>query len=223
MIRSVVDLLFPHLCVACNKTLMKNELHLCAACMNEMPLTSFHEQRENLLEKTFWGRIQFKHAFAMLYFNKEGMVQKMLHEIKYKGNKELAVYLGEMYGGMLKSSGIDADGIVAVPLHKNKLRKRGYNQSDYIVHGLSNVLQIPILNASVARITATKSQTRKNRFARWENVQEVFSVVDASILENKHLLICDDVITTGATIEGLCKVLPKSATVSICAIATPVH
>jgi ComF family protein len=200
---------------------MKNETHLCAACINELPLTNFHLNKDNSVEKTFWGRIVFEKAFAMLHFSKEGMVQKMLHQIKYKGNKDLAVYLGEMYGGMLKTKGITADGLIAIPLHKSKLRKRGYNQSDYFVQGLSTVLQIPILSNCVTRISATESQTRKSRFARWENVQEVFSVVEPSVLEHKHILICDDVITTGATIEGLCKVLPKTSKFSICAIATP--
>jgi predicted amidophosphoribosyltransferase len=148
-------------------------------------------------------------------------VQKILHEIKYKSNKELAIFIGEQYGAVLVNSGHTFDGLMAVPLHKNKLRIRGYNQSDLFVTGLANTMNIPILSEAVSRNTATESQTRKGRYDRWTNVSEVFTLNHEDILFNKRILVCDDVITTGATLEALVKILPDSCKVSLCAIAVP--
>lgn len=200
---------------------MKNETHFCAACQLAMPVTDFHLHPSNSLEKIFWGRITVEKAFAYLYFRKDGMVQKILHEIKYKANKDLAIFIGEQYGAILVNSGLTFDGLLAVPLHKNKLRKRGYNQSDLFVEGLANSMHIPILREAVTRNTATESQTKKGRYDRWTNVSEVFTLNDEKVLLNKRVLVCDDVITTGATLEALTKILPASCRVSLCAIAVP--
>jgi ComF family protein len=221
MFTSLIDLLFPLLCVGCSKSLMKNEQYFCAACQLELPVTDYHLQPANQLEKNFWGRTEIEKAFAYLYFRKDGMVQKILHEIKYKSNKELAIFIGEQYGAVLVNSGHTFDGLMAVPLHKNKLRIRGYNQSDLFVTGLANTMNIPILSEAVSRNTATESQTRKGRYDRWTNVSEVFTLNHEDILFNKRILVCDDVITTGATLEALVKILPDSCKVSLCAIAVP--
>jgi ComF family protein len=219
--QALIDIFFPHVCLGCHHALMRNEYHLCTKCMLNMPTTNFHRQSDNPIEKAFWGRHPIHRAFAFLYFRKEGMVQTILHQIKYKGNQELAVWMGKVYGSELAVHEFKADGLVAVPLHEHKLRKRGYNQAALFAQGLSETTGIPDLSASVARITHTETQTKKSRFDRWTNVSEVFTTVQPELVENKHIVICDDVITTGATIEALCKVLPASTKISVCAIATP--
>lgn len=219
MLAALKNLMFPNVCAACDNTLLKNENHLCTACTAGLPYTHYHTEKGNALEKIFWGRVKLEQAYAFLHFKKEGSVQKMLHSIKYSGYKELATHLGLLYAQELTKAQIQIDGIVAVPLHASKLRARGYNQSDYFAFGLSAGMKVPLLSHSVQRISATESQTRKSRFERWQNVKEVFHVALPHEISGKHILICDDVITTGATIEGLIHVLPADTRVSVCAIA----
>jgi ComF family protein len=202
MFRDVIQLLFPKTCVACHVNLVKNEQHLCVACLLDLPQTRFHEMHDNALAKTFWGRLPVEQAFAFVYFKKGNAVQHILHEIKYKNNKELAVFVGQYYGSILHAAGIKLDGVVAIPLHSNKLRSRGYNQSELIAEGLAQSLQVPNLSSYVTRVKATETQTKKTRFARWQNVEEVFSLKREHAFVGKHLLLVDDVITTGATIEA---------------------
>jgi ComF family protein len=223
MLVGLKNLMFPNLCAACDNTLLKNETHLCTSCTVQLPCTNFHVTHDNPVSKVFWGRVKVESAFAYLHFRKEGVVQKMLHAIKYNGYKELATHLGVLYGNDLKKSELSFDGIVPVPLHPTKLRVRGYNQSEYFAMGLSQSMSIPLLTHAVQRITATESQTRKGRFDRWMNVKEVFQVAHPEEVEDKHILICDDVITTGATLEGLIQVLPKNTKVSVCTIAAASH
>ena len=202
MFRDVIQLLFPKTCVACNINLVKNEQHLCVACLLDLPQTRFHEMHDNALAKTFWGRLPVEQAFAFVYFKKGNAVQLILHEIKYKNNKELAFFVGQYYGSILHAAGIKLDGVVAIPLHSHKLRSRGYNQSELIADGLAQSLQIPNLSSNVIRVKATETQTKKTRFARWQNVEEVFSLKSDHAFVGKHVLLVDDVITTGATIEA---------------------
>lgn len=219
MLVGLKNLIFPNLCAACNNTLLKNETHLCTSCTAQLPCTNFHLTRDNPVSKVFWGRVKVENAFAFLHFKKEGMVQKLLHEIKYNGYKELATHLGVLYAHDLLKAGLSFDAIIPVPLHNSKLRARGYNQSEYFAMGLSQVLKTAILTDVVERITATESQTRKGRFDRWMNVKEVFHLAQPQAVEGKHVLICDDVITTGATIEGLIQILPANTRVSVGSIA----
>lgn len=220
--KSLIDLLYPHLCIGCNQGLQAHEQHLCTSCLYHLPQTHFHRIRENPVEKIFWGRCSVERAYAYIYFKKEGIGQKILHQLKYKGNQELATFLGNTYGNQLKQLDSLPDAVVAVPLHKSKLRKRGYNQSACFAQGIAEALTIPDLSYAVGKKTATETQTRKSRFDRWMNVSEVFTVEDAAVLENRHLLVCDDVITTGATLEALIKCLPATCKISVCAIALPV-
>ncbi len=204
MLQGIVNLFYPRLCVLCNGNLLIAEKHICTACQLDLPLTNFHLEKENPLEKIFWGRTQLNRAFAFVYFKKGGSVQRMLHQLKYKGNTELAEYLGLLYGNHLKETIAKEkiEAVMAIPLHKSKLRKRGYNQSELFANGLAEAMKIENLSNSIIRNKATETQTKKSRFDRWQNVESIFSVTQLELLKNKHILLVDDVITTGSTIEA---------------------
>jgi len=219
MLRELLELFYPRICCGCGRLLLHAEQHLCTACLVGLPKTNQHLKHENVVEKVFWGRVNINHASAFLHFKKEGVTQHILHELKYKGNTSLAEMMGRMYASDLMSTLHQLDYIIPVPLHKKKLKERGYNQSACFGKGLSVVMKVPMLEDGILKVTSTSTQTKKSRFERWKNVEEVFAVPDMSVFENKHILICDDVITTGATIEALIKKLPSSTKVSICSIA----
>ncbi|MBC7381392.1 MAG: ComF family protein [Bacteroidia bacterium] len=209
MLNSLLHLFYPNLCITCNNSLVGNEKHLCLGCRLQLPETNFHLEKENQVEKTFWGRIPVERAFAFLYFNQAGLTQQLLHQLKYKGNEELADFLGVIYGQKLIQT-IETnhiDGIIAVPLHVSKLRKRGYNQSLAFANGLSKSLKLTNYSNVISRKTATQTQTKKTRIERWQNVTSIFSVTEPEKLENKHILLVDDVITTGATLESCAKAI----------------
>lgn len=216
-------LFFPELCGACGKNLHRGEHQLCVSCLYKLPKTNFHLDRQNKVAKQFWGRIPLLQATAFLYFRKGSSVQQLMHQIKYGNRPELAVRMGELYGQeLLKSSTfVKPDMLLPVPLHPKKLKHRGYNQSACIAEGLSKILGIPALEHVLIREVHTETQTKKSRFARYENLQEAFGVVTAETLQGKHILLVDDVITTGATLEACTLALHKKAKVqiSVCALA----
>jgi competence protein ComFC len=223
MLQHLLHLFYPNLCLNCNKSLVQTERYLCLGCQINLPETNDHLTKENSVEKTMWGRIPFQRAFSFLYFNQRGVTQKLLHELKYRGNEELANYLGELYALRIKQTaqnhGIDA--IVAIPLHPSKLKKRGYNQSFAFAEGIAKGLAIENLSSAVERRKATDTQTKKTRAERWKNVSSIFCVTNTAILNKKHILLVDDVITTGATIESCGQEIIKSVdcTLSIASIA----
>lgn len=223
MLDDLLGLLFPKLCVGCNAALLKNETFICTTCHLHLPLTHYHRQPGNALEKLFWGRAEVVRAFSLLHFRKGSITQHLLHELKYKGNKELGHFIGRMYGQMLKGH-TDIDAVMAIPLHPSKLRKRGYNQSDFFAEGLAGQLGIQNLSPFVVRNKATETQTKKSRFERWENVADVFAVKQADALKDRHILLVDDVITTGATIEacvnGIRSNVPCRLSIASIAMAT---
>lgn len=224
VLRALADLVFPDLCVGCNGVLLREEKHLCTFCLGNLPETNFHTQPENELEKIFWGRVRLERAFSFLIFRKKGIVQNMLHELKYGNNPELGRLLGCLYGSKLHACGLKFDGVLAVPLHPSKQRIRGYNQSDCFAEGLSSTLNCAHIKDAVVRNRATETQTRKNRLQRWDNVDTVFGVVNPEVLHGKHILLVDDVITTGATIEACAASLaPYTQTLSVCSIACLVN
>lgn len=204
LIHDIVSLFFPRVCPGCGNLLYKNEEVLCLRCLANLPKTNFHKIRENAVEEIFWGRIKINHAVSFLYFAKDGLTQNIIHNLKYKGNQQLGVLMGKLYGLELKTAGIfdDLDVIIPVPLHWKKLKKRGFNQSETFGKGLSTSLGIPQRPELLARKVNTATQTKKTRAERLDNVSGVFEVTDKPFLENKHVLIVDDVITTGATIEA---------------------
>ncbi len=216
-------LFFPDLCGACAKNLFKGESEICTSCIYKLPLTTFHADPNNKVARQFWGRIPFFQAGAYLHFKKGGRVQALLHQIKYRKREQLGVRLGELYGYELSQTGsfIKPDLIIPVPLHPKKLKIRGYNQSEAIAKGMSKVLQVDLSSTHLIRNLHTESQTKKSRFSRYENMQEAFSIHQAEALEGKHILLIDDVITTGSTIEACALCLQEKAkiTLSIAALA----
>jgi ComF family protein len=207
--------------------LVASENYVCTACLLELPLTNFHNLPGNNLEKVFWGRCEVEKAIALLYFKKGGKTAKLLHALKYHNNSEIALFLGKYYGTFLKEFIVknSIDAVVAIPLHKNKLRLRGYNQSEMLCNGIAETLGIDNLSNQIIRTKFTETQTKKSRLERSENVNKVFEVTKKAIFENKHILLIDDVITTGATIESCAIELTQitNCKVSIGALAFAYH
>ncbi|MCD8741917.1 ComF family protein [Mucilaginibacter roseus] len=200
----LIALIFPELCAACDTQLVKGERVICTACRFDLPYTNFHQQKENIVARQFWGKLKVEHAYALLYFTKGGKVQNMVHRFKYDGEKQIGIALGKIAGEQL--NGVDQadkiDYIIPVPLHKSKLRKRGYNQSKLFANGLAEKLNTLVEINNLIRVVATETQTRKSRFARFENMQQVFTVANADKLTGKHVLLVDDIVTTGSTLEA---------------------
>jgi len=199
-----VSLFYPQLCFACGNSLLRNEEVICTSCRYRLPKTNFHRQTENPLAQIFWGRIQLQSVSAYFYFSKGGKIQHLMHQFKYRGRPEIGVYLGKLYGSELIQEKCfhEISLIIPVPLHPNKLRKRGYNQSEKFAEGLAQVMQKELDTTTLIRTYASETQTKKARFSRWENVKEIFSITDHEKILHRHILLVDDVITTGATIEA---------------------
>ena len=197
------NLFIPLKCHNCGINLLEHEAHVCKSCLNKIPKTNFHKDKENIVNQLFWGRIKLESAFATYFFTKGSILQNLIHQVKYQGGRELAFILGKEMGYDLKDTPFhhSIDLIIPVPLHPLKEKKRGYNQSDWIVKGLSEVLGIPCLERGMKRVQYTSTQTKKTREQRWENVKDAFEIGDEAI-ENKHVVIVDDVLTTGATLEA---------------------
>ncbi|MFN6037634.1 MAG: ComF family protein [Bacteroidota bacterium] len=223
LVSDLLSLFYPERCAACDKSLYLHEKNICNKCYTELPVTNHYNQRENVVEQIFWGRAKIESAAALWFFHKESRVQKLLHNLKYKGRKGAGVTAGEWLGKKLKeeSAFMDCDFIIPVPLHKKKLRVRGYNQSLCFAEGLSISMGIPIHENGLKRVEYSSTQTKESKFSRWENVSNLFECCDKEILQNKHILLVDDVITTGATLEACCIALSKveKIKISIAAIA----
>ncbi|MEI8203618.1 MAG: phosphoribosyltransferase family protein [Bacteroidota bacterium] len=217
LLDDLLNMLFPVPCAACGNTLFKNENILCLFCQFQLPQTNFHNFRDNQVEKVFWGRVPLNAVASLYYFRKGGKVQHLVHQFKYKNRKEIGIYLGKMYGNILLNSERfnTIEAILPVPLHTSKLKKRGYNQSEVFAQGLSESMNKPVDNKTLIRKNASETQTRKTRFKRWENVKEIFSLENSVIYQNKHILLVDDVITTGATIEACVNELNKTDGIKI--------
>lgn len=201
IVKDLLWLVYPELCAACDKPLNSGESCICTFCRYHLPRTHFHLEKDNAIEKRFWGRIPLVSATAFFHFSKGEKVQQMIHKLKYNGEKDIGVKVGEWMGQELKESEGFAKAalVVPVPLHPHRQSKRGYNQSAMLAEGLSKSMGIPFSEALV-RHKETTTQTRKHRYERFENVNRVFGVRDSSELEDKHILLVDDVITTGSTL-----------------------
>ncbi|MCQ2231004.1 MAG: ComF family protein [Paludibacteraceae bacterium] len=198
-----VELFYPRLCVGCGEKLFKDEQYVCLQCRSKLPLIREHEVPDNFVEQHLYGRPFIESATALLVYGKETTVQRMVHEIKYHGAKELARSLGTMLGRQLREGRFSSvDAIVPVPLHPKRLKWRGYNQSEWFAMGLSDEMEVPVRTDWVKRVVETSTQTKKSVEERWSNVQGIFELCEDAVPEDmagKHLLIVDDVITTGAT------------------------
>jgi ComF family protein len=202
-LQGFASLFFPRSCAACGEVLYRNERILCTKCRIGLPRTGFHLNPENEIARMFWGRIPVVQATSFIYFTKGSPYQQILHELKYRDNCEAGMELGRLFGLELKNSGFArVDLIHPVPLHPDKLRIRGYNQSECIARGMGEILLLPVLTGIIARKADTPSQTRKTRYERWENLRGQFICIDPQTVRQKHILLVDDVITTGATLES---------------------
>jgi ComF family protein len=204
VMHGAVHLLFPRLCEGCRAPLLYEERVLCMSCVFELPQTGFHDKPDNEAALRIAGRIAYRHATAFAYFTVDGLLQHLLHRLKYAGRKSVGSYLGEQFGYALRAAPWikDVDGIVPVPLHPEKEAKRGFNQSTVIAEGLSQVLGIPVYANALFRTRDTESQTRKSREERIKNMQDAFQLNKEVLQANNHVLLIDDVLTTGATLEA---------------------
>ena len=221
---NLLSMFYPRLCVACGDALRQRENQLCLNCLLHLPETNFHREHDNPLKEIFAGRVKVEEVCSLMFYKKGNRVQQILHHLKYKGKKEVGAFLGEYYGKKLieEKHFQDIDFIIPIPLHPKKLRKRGYNQSEWIAKGLSAGMNRPYLTDVLIRTHFTDTQTKKSRFSRWENVKEVFGVQNVEAVKGKHLLVCDDVLTTGATMEAAIQQLLtiENVRVSVVTLAT---
>ncbi len=213
---SLLELFLPQYCCGCMQRLSPGEHILCLRCLSELPETHFHLYSDNPVARKLTGRVSFENATASYYFHKSSIVQNIIHHFKYKGKEKAAFFMGKLMGKMLQTStGFGSiDGIVPVPLHPKKLKKRGYNQSRILGNGISEVLKKPVLPHVLKRRKFTQTQTRLSVTDRWQNVKSAFAPATENI-PDLHLLLVDDVITSGATLEACAAVLKNMAKVKI--------
>ena len=208
----LLGLFFPRLCLLCRNPLVEGEEHICLKCLCDLPYTRFCEYENNAVAQLFAGQIPVVAATALLYFEQGGRVQTLIHALKYHDNRELGYYLGRQaaldLSGEEKNffapvTGRPIDYLIPVPLHPHKQRQRGYNQSEWIAEGIRSVCHIPVDTTAICRIRSNETQTHKQLYERWGNVQDIFALKATGHLEGKHVLLVDDVITTGSTL-GVC-------------------
>ncbi|MFL5765085.1 MAG: ComF family protein [Bacteroidia bacterium] len=221
MLNDFISLIFPEVCASCGNSLYKREDTICTWCVYHLPKTNFHLYNDNPVAKIFWGRVNIYSAGAYYGFNKGGKVQHLVHQLKYKGKKEIGHVLGKLYGPELKKSSdfCTIQTVIPVPLHPKKVKKRGYNQSEAFASGLAESMAAEPDFKTLYRIRESATQTKKSRFHRWQNVESIFELANRESHSGKHILLVDDVITTGATLEACAQTLQKIPDVKI-SIAT---
>ncbi|MGN6616868.1 MAG: ComF family protein [Ilyomonas sp.] len=197
-------LFFPHNCVGCGSDVVEQDQMLCGTCFFQLPETNFFNYPNNSVEKVFAGRIKLEAAGSAYYFTKHSILQNLVFELKYRGNKEVGLLLGELTARQMSDSKRfeEIDIIIPLPLNKQKEKKRGYNQAAMIAGGMTKILHKPVMIDAVARNVFTETQTHKDRVSRWKTMQDVFEVSKPEVLKGKHVLLIDDVVTTGATLEA---------------------
>jgi ComF family protein len=217
MVKNLLNLFFPKVCYACNGILTDHEVHICTSCRHSLPVTNYHFEQDNKVDKVFFGRVKLEQATALLKFQKKGLVQGLLHNLKYKGHEKIGEFLGVWLGNELKQTEHykTVDLVIPVPLHKKKLRKRGYNQVAKFGEEIAKALQIEYKDNVLVKKSSTKTQVFKSRFARWNNSNELFFLENKDLISGKHILLVDDIITTGATIEACSIALLKAKDVKI--------
>jgi ComF family protein len=216
-----ISLLFPRLCYACGDHLMRNENLICTECYVVIPRANYHKEDDNPVARLFWGRCKIEKAAAFSYYTKDSRIRNLIHNLKYNGIREIGFELGRIYGSSLKESGFisDIDLIIPVPLHPAKRRIRGFNQSESISMGISDAISLPVDINSLVRKTGSATQTKRSRYDRWTNVDGIFQVTETMSLSGKHILLVDDVITTGSTIESCTNELLKIEGVKVSVVA----
>lgn len=197
---------------------------ICDDCREGLPLTRYWEHDDNSVEKLFWGKLPIERACSFVYFSKGGKVQELMHQLKYNSKPQVGELMGHFLGERLVDTAYaEVDLVVPVPLHRTKLKKRGYNQCDFIARGLAMRMEKPYSNHVLQRLWANETQTRKGVYERWINVQELFQVVGPQFVSGKHVLLVDDVVTTGSTLEACAGAIAQvpGTKVSIATLASP--
>ena len=217
LLKDLFYLFYPNICANCNEQLLQNEKVICIFCRHDLPLTNFHSYTKNKVSRIFSGRIKIEKAYALLFFRKQGVTKNLIHDLKYKGNEEVGVFFGNWIGEIVAKNKefSTVDFIVPVPIHAKKKKIRGYNQVTKFGECLSMHLKVPLNEAILIRQSATKTQTLKSRFERFNDLESKFSAKNTSIFKEKHILIIDDVITTGATLEACAQELLKTPGIKI--------
>lgn len=218
---ALLQLFFPHICAGCGTDNLNREQLLCLTCLHQLPVSDFHRHAGNPTEMIFRGRLPILSAMSYLYFTKDSLPQRLLHQFKYKGKKEVGAYFGKRIGEALLQSGRfpNVDALVPLPLFAGKEKKRGYNQSAILCNHMAQTMQVPVWHHIIDRSAARETQTHKNRLERWENMRDSFILKNPAAIRYKHLLLVDDVITTGATLEACGRELLRAPGVQL-SIAT---
>jgi ComF family protein len=218
-----LHLFFPHVCIGCGTDILQNQHQLCLKCLSEMPETNFFSQPGNPVEKKFYGRLPIAYGGSGYFFTKDSLLQRLIYELKYRGNKEIGFYLGQLLAKFLSNNTLydQVDVLVPLPLNARRQKKRGYNQSAALCNGIASVWKKPVNDSAVVRKINTETQTHRGRITRWENMEGVFAVTDPSAICGKHVLLVDDVITTGASLEACGSEILKTpgTTLSIATLA----
>jgi len=216
-VNDFINLFYPNLCAACGNYLFKNEKVICTKCLYHLPKTDFHLQKHNPVSILFWGRVPIEYAAALYTFSKGSKYQKLIHKLKYHGAKEIGIELGKLLGYNLHQSEYfqEIDIIIPVPLHPKKQKIRGYNQAEVIADGISQSMKKPVVTNSLIRTVHTQSQTKKNKLERWENVDNIFGIQNREQLSHLHVLLVDDVVTTGSTLEACAHALQMADDVKV--------
>jgi ComF family protein len=219
-VAGLMDLMFPEICAGCNCLLTGSRHMLCVRCLNELPRTGFEHQVNNPVEKIFWGRVSTVAAMSLLYFTKGSMLQNVMHALKYKGRAEVGTSFGRMMGEAISTSNRfqSITCIAPVPMHWKKKRKRGYNQAELLCDGMSEILKVPVAADLLVKTGTTDTQTFKTRTQRWENMRSRFTA-NTPHATKQHVLLVDDVVTTGATLESCAAALLKENGIQV-SIAT---
>ena len=211
-----LNLIYPNCCIACDEKLISGEKRICTGCLADMPKTRFDDFTDNEVARLFWGKVKVEAAIGLFHFFKGSKYRSMMHKLKYKGEKEIGIDLGRMIGFEMKDSVFEnVDMIVPVPLHSKRLRMRGYNQSEFIANGIGQILEKPVYPNLLKRNVYNISQTGKGRTDRWQNVKGIFELTDADFISGKNVLIVDDIITTGSTLEACILTMEKKVKCNI--------
>ncbi|MCH2214752.1 MAG: ComF family protein [Flavobacteriales bacterium] len=222
-LNDLAKLLFPNTCVGCSQPLNAGEDSICIDCLIKLPRTNYHRLKKNPVSDKFRGRLRISDASSFLYFARGSSVRSLIHQLKYNGRQDIGLRLGALYARDLISDGYDRpDIIIPLPLHHSKQKLRGYNQCVPIVEGLNKYFQTEMGKATIKRVSNNPTQTRKGRFQRWENVEKIFQIAEPSKIIGKHVLLIDDVITTGSTLEACGRIVLEAGAsrLSVLTIAT---
>lgn len=216
IISDLVNFFYPDLCVTCGDLLSPGEKILCTSCFYHLPRTDFHKFEDNPVAQLFWGRVKIENATSWFYYFKGSIYQTLIHRLKYNGRKDIGLELGKAFASEIMGKPVsDVDYLIPVPLHPARLKRRGYNQSEIIASGMSEILNKKVLTDVLVRSSFTETQTRRSRFDRFINMEGKFMLTDKFILRNKHILLIDDIVTTGSTIESCAIALSETEGIRI--------